>query len=223
VDVPDEPRWVETRWLLRSGQATVADGVVISERLGAGSVVELGSAAGVRRAVAGAGEGFELVVQIEALDGARAALPDWNVALATVHALPQPHAGGPEPGVILSAPPERRWLDQIPDEEDRLYAELAPAIAVHTGGGSDLVAVCQASAVTETLWDVGIDTYDEHARRRGYAAATYRALAAHMATLGRQPVWAAEDENVASMRLAAKLGFRPVARLAVLSPPAAGA
>jgi RimJ/RimL family protein N-acetyltransferase len=218
VDVPDEPRWVETRWLLRSGEATLAGGVVVSERLGSGAVVELGSPAVLRHALAGVGEDFELVVQMEALDAARAALTDWNAALATVHALPEPYAGAPDPGVILSAPPEFRWLEQIPDEEDRLYAELAPAIAVHTGGGSELVAVCQASAVTETLWDVGIDTYAEGSRRRGYAAATYRTLAAHMAGLGRQPVWAAEDENVASMRLAAKLGFRPVARLAVLSP-----
>lgn len=35
---------------------------------------------------------------------------------------------------------------------------------------------------------------------------------------GRQPVWAAEDDNDASITLTAKLGFQPVDRLAVLSP-----
>jgi len=54
--------------------------------------------------------------------------------------------------------------------------------------------------------------------RRGYAAACFLALAAHMSRDGPQPVWAAEEDNTASMQLAAKLGFDPVDRLAVLSP-----
>ncbi len=62
-----------------------------------------------------------------------------------------------------------------------------------------------------------VDTFEEH-RRRGYAAACFRALAAHMAARGRQPVWAAADHNRASLELAAKLGFQPVDRIALLTP-----
>jgi len=84
--------------------------------------------------------------------------------------------------------------------------------------GGAPVAVCSAGAVTETLWDVGIDTLAGH-RRRGHATAAYRALAAHLAETGRDPVWGAEDTNVASLRLADELGFEPVDRLAVLTRP----
>ena len=42
------------------------------------------------------------------------------------------------------------------------------------------------------------------------------ALVVRSAATGRRPVWGAEDGNVASLRLAAKLGFEPVDRLAVV-------
>ena len=71
-----------------------------------------------------------------------------------------------------------------------------------------MAAVCAAGDVTETLWDVGIDTVPEH-RRAGHGTAAFRALAAHMATAGKQPVWCAEDDNVASLAMAARLGFAP--------------
>ena len=96
----------------------------------------------------------------------------------------------------------------------RADVEGAEAVALSLVGDR-VAAVCAAGAVTETLWDVGIDTVAEH-RRRGHATAAFRALAAHMAATGRQPVWGAEDDNVASLRLAAKLGFEPAGHLAVV-------
>jgi GNAT superfamily N-acetyltransferase len=115
----------------------------------------------------------------------------------------------------VSAPPEQRWLEGLP-EDVRLYARLAEAIAVQIVGGA-VVAVCAAGDVTETLWDVGIDTLEGH-RRRGHAAACFHALAAWMAGRGRQPVWSAYEDYPPSLTLAAKLGFQPVDRIAVLSP-----
>jgi L-amino acid N-acyltransferase YncA len=43
-----------------------------------------------------------------------------------------------------------------------------------------------------------------------------------MAAAGRQPVCAAEDDNVASMALAARLGFVSVDRLAIVKAPQRG-
>jgi len=74
------------------------------------------------------------------------------------------------------------------------------------------VAFCYAAVQTETLWDVAVDTLAEH-RRRGLAAACFTALARHMNDRGLSPVWGSLDDNVASMKLARKLGFVPVARL----------
>ncbi len=162
-------------------------------------------------------EDFELVVQMDTLQAAQEALPSWTVAQAVVHSLVRPYPSGEraEAGVVVSAPPEQRWLEGLP-EDVRLYARLAEAIAVQIVGGA-VVAVCAAGDVTETLWDVGIDTLEGH-RRRGHAAACFHALAAWMAGRGRQPVWSAYEDYPPSLTLAAKLGFQPVDRIAVLSP-----
>lgn len=158
---------------------------------------------------------FELLVQDDAAEAVGAALPRWRVIGATVHRLADPVAPGPPPGpgvVLLEAPGEAA-LRRVP-RHLRADVEGAEAVALSLVGDR-VAAVCAAGAVTETLWDVGIDTVAEH-RRRGHATAAFRALAAHMAATGRQPVWGAEDDNVASLRLAAKLGFEPAGHLAVV-------
>ena len=220
--LPDVPRWVETRWLLRSGEGVVrtgtdgTGGVVVGRQLPLGGVVGRADTALLRDALADVPDDFELIVQMDAVDEAQEALPDWMVSTAAVHSPARPYRSGAqaEPGVTVSAPPEDRWLEQVPSD-DRPFAARAPAVAVRVVEGK-VVAICMASAVTETLWDVGVDTFEGH-RRRGYAAACFRALAAHMASQGKQPVWAAEEDNTPSLELAAKLGFRPVDRVALLS------
>jgi RimJ/RimL family protein N-acetyltransferase len=168
----------------------------------------------VRSALRGAPRDFELLVQDDAAEAVGAALPDWRVAGATLHRLAEPVAPGPAPGpdVILLETPGAAALRRVP-RHLRADAEGAEAVALSLAGDR-VAAVCTAGAVTETLWDVGIDTVAEH-RRRGHATAAFRALAAHMAAAGRQPVWGAEDDNAASLRLAAKLGFEPAGHLAV--------
>ncbi|MDP8942918.1 MAG: GNAT family N-acetyltransferase [Actinomycetota bacterium] len=222
--LPDLPRWVETRWLLRSGEGalTIGDhgdgGVVVGTQLPLGAVIGRADPALLRDVLAEVPDELELIVQMDALHEARQALRDWTVTQAIVHCLPRPYEGSarPEPGVVVSAPPEERWVEQVP-REDRPFAARAPAVAVRVEEGS-VVAVCMASAVTEALWDVGVDNFEGH-RRRGHAAACFRALAAYMASHGRQPVWAAEEDNTPSRALAARLGFRVVDRVAVLSRP----
>ena len=117
--------------------------------------------------------------------------------------------------MIVSAPLDPAVLVGLPDDV-RADAADAPAAAVRVVDGVP-VAVCAVSDVTETLWDVGIDTV-ESARRQGHATVVFAALAAAMAAQGRQPVWAAYEDYAPSLRLAARLGFRPVARLIELSP-----
>jgi hypothetical protein len=46
-------------------------------------------------------------------------------------------------------------------------------------------------------------------------------MARLQAAQGRRPVWGALDSNLPSLRLAARLGFRPVDRLVVFNPPLA--
>lgn len=223
--LPDLPRWVETRALLLSGDGVIRvgargdGGVVLDTGLPSGFVVGRADRALLRTVATDAPQDFELVVQADALDDARAALPAWSVASATVFsrtarwgaddAVPAP------PGVVVSAPPEERWLALVPeDDEVRFYAALAEAIALRLVD-EEVVAVCAAGDVTETLWDVGIDTMPDH-RRAGHATAVFRALAAHLAAEGKQPVWCAEDDNTASIAMAARLGFEPVDTIGIL-------
>lgn len=158
---------------------------------------------------------FELIVQMDALDQVSEALPCWAVAEVIVHSPARPYRSGErsEPGVVVSAPPDERLLEHLPNDV-RMYAAAAEAVAVRVLG-QDVVAVCAASDVTETLWDVGIDTI-EGRRRRGYATACFHTLADWMAARGRQPVCAAYENYPPSLKLAEKLGFQPVDRIAVL-------
>ncbi|HVF76861.1 MAG TPA: GNAT family N-acetyltransferase [Solirubrobacteraceae bacterium] len=224
-ELPDTPRWVETRALLLSGTAIVrgaagGDGaVVLDPALPAGFLVGRADPALVRGVVAGAAEDFELVVQSDVIGDACAALPGWTLATATVFTPTSPwdasRAGATPADVVICAPPNEHWIARVPEaDEVRFYAALAQAVALRLVDGA-VVAVCAAGDVTETLWDVGIDTVEEH-RRAGHGTAAFRALAAHMAAAGQQPVWCAEDANMASMAMAVRLGFEPVDRLGIL-------
>lgn len=223
--LPDAPRWVETRSLLLGGAATLRvgragdAGLVLDPAHLSAALVGRADQALLREVLADAPAAFELVVQMDALPGARRALSGWTVREVVVHSLrrPFPRAARPEPGVVVSAPPQARWLAGLPADV-REDAAGAAALAVRVQDGA-VVAVCAAGDVTETLWDVGIDTLEGH-RRQGHAGACFRALAAEMARAGRQPVWCAFADYVPSMALAGTLGFWPVDRIAVLSAPA---
>lgn len=226
AQLPDLPCWVETRALLLSGAAIVrrsaASGgaVVLDPALPSGFLVGRPDATLLRDVLGDAPPRFELFVQAAAQDGASAALPEWEVATATVFSPRTPwrapgDGAARQPDVVVSDPPEPHWLALVPEaDEVRFYAALSEAIALRVVDGA-VVAVCAAGDVTQTLWDVGIDTVAGH-RRRGHGAAAFRALAAHMAATGRQPVWCAEDDNVASQSMAARLGFAPAGRIAIL-------
>ena len=77
-------------------------------------------------------------------------------------------------------------------------------------------SLCYPCWQTERLWDVSIDTLDEH-RGQSLGVAAVRFMIDHMRRGGRAPVWGALESNRASLRLAAKLGFVPVDRIVAFS------
>jgi GNAT superfamily N-acetyltransferase len=100
--------------------------------------------------------------------------------------------------------------DDLP-EELRSWLELAltrgaPAAAALADGRP--VSFCCAGDQTEGLWDISIDTLERY-RWRGYAAQCVSYMVDEMRRRGKEPIWAAEETNLPSMRLAAKLGFSP--------------
>jgi hypothetical protein len=222
--LPDEPRWVETRWMLLEDRATVT-GLTGDRRHFVASCTQRALLAIVGRpdhafisgSAARAPRHAEALAAVEHGDHAAAALPGWKRTLAHIFRWPdaRPVPGAPDArDARLLTPAEVGGLGHVPRPlrgELVAAAEYSPVAGAFTGGAP--VAFCYASGITESLWDVSVDTLEAF-RRRGLATLAFRCLAALMGQRGKWPVWGALDWNVPSLALAAKLGFRPSGRLA---------
>ncbi len=223
--LPDLPRWVEARGMLLSGEGFVAGGrpsprgcLVASPELRLIVAVRRPPRRAVDEAAALAGTGWVLLAAPEEAPYLTPALPGWTAEEAVLHTLPDPRRRFRQPpGVDLRVldNPAPLLLGEIPPT---LHRELLQAlrrtevIAAFVDGAP--VAFCYAGSVTERWWDVSIDTLEPY-RRRGLARACVVAGIRRMRRLGKEPVWGALASNEPSLRLAAKLGFRPVDRLIV--------
>jgi GNAT superfamily N-acetyltransferase len=225
--LPDAPRWLETRAMLLSGRGRLvgrggdAGGYGVDD-----SVVRLLSLVG-RPAAAVVREGLALrpsavLVQEEDDAGLRPLLAGFRREIAILHRLPvsvelRPLAGAPSCRLLSAG--ATAWLGRWPEAQRREFA-AALALGLPMAGalvGEEVAAVCYGCYETETLWDISIDTREEH-RRRGLAAAAVRFLAAHQASRGLEPAWGAVETNRPSLTMAASLGFRPVERFVVYEP-----
>ncbi len=91
----------------------------------------------------------------------------------------------------------------------RLLLEGIVAGAVVDG---QIVGTAQTSAVTDRYADIGVDTQGAW-RRRGFATAAASIVARRVQEKRRIPVWSCGEGNMASLRVAQKLGFEEVSRL----------
>ena len=234
--LPDVPRWLETRSMLLSGRCEVLgleEGPpapsFVARELEEGEeqmiyVVGRPPPEAIREATRrNLGAGMALAAPEDARHVLEA-LPGWTADRATLHLLGDaPRLPGPEEGEVrpLGASDLRAsWADGIPQDlrsflEDAVVGGEAPAAAALEDGRP--VSFCVASDQTEGLWDVSIDTLEGH-RRRGHAARCVSWMVEEMRRRGKEPVWAAEETNPPSMRLAARLGFVPVDELVLLRP-----
>ncbi len=244
--LPDEPAWVDLRGILLSGRCAVFAGedprqgfVARSWDFPFAAVAGRPDADTVRRTVADAEQSgiteawaeWHVLVPPDAAPGVAAALQGWAQREVVLHrfagalpASPVPPAGSevrlfPDGsaagGVDLAHLP-----GELAHEMGLDYVASRPLAAAFADGRA--VAFCYAPFVTEALWDVAVETLEPY-RRRGLAAACFAALASHLATGGRRPVWGAMASNVPSMRLAARLGFTPDTSLVSLARPREGA
>jgi GNAT superfamily N-acetyltransferase len=226
--LPDLPRWVETRSILLAGRGEVL-GLSLHPLACAVADPAFGSAIVVGRppydvigeAMALAGPHGSVMAPRESRDWVAGALPELELERALLHvmgtepSLPQLAPGdvgelGAEEIAALDLPGELR-------EELREAAAEGVRIAAALAGGSP-VAFCYAGSVTESLWDISIDTLEPW-RRRGYAARAVAFEVARFETLGKRPVWGALESNEASRGLARKLGFVPTDEIWVFTAP----
>lgn len=213
--LPDVPRWVEARALLLTAECEVfgePPSIVVRDPE-AEDIYVLGDFDPrlVREALRHHGSGGQ-VVALPAHASTLATLLGQPAQPFTVFAHPDPSCFPSTEGVSFLDP---RTIETL-DAPEELIAELlvgrdgSPIAARFVEDRP--VAFCYAGAITESLWDVSIDTIPEF-QRRGFASACAAFMIAHQRRLGREAVWQSLDMNEASLRLAQKLGFREVDRL----------
>lgn len=223
----DLPRWVEVRDLLLSDSCEILaleeapELSLVLRDLDTPSVFVIGkpSVTAIQSAIQPATPGANVVAPQENGVWLAKFLPEWNRTRIIVHVLSE------QPGLPQLPDDKVRFLDpQIlptlpipPDllEELQSGAEHSPIAATFVE--NQPVSFCYAGSITESLWDVSIDTLPQH-YRRGYAALCAAYMIRHMQAQGKQPVWQAVVENPASWRLAQKLAFVPVDELAFFEP-----
>jgi GNAT superfamily N-acetyltransferase len=234
--LPDIPRWLYARSMLLSGRCEVlglADGgpepQFVARELEESEdraicVVGRPPADAIREAARRNRDGGDLLTTPEGASYILGALPDWTAARVPLHLLGDasrlPRIAGSEVRPF-GASDLATVADDLPEElRSELEVALArgePAVAALADGRP--VSFCYAADETEGLWDISIDTLERY-RRQGYAARCVSYMVDEMRRRGKEPVWAAEETNLPSMCLAAKLGFVPVDGLLLFRPSA---
>ena len=213
--LPDLPRWVEAHDLARDPESWRRDGVIGHDG-GADPVICVYGELPVDAVIALANEHplHTLLVPRER-DDLALALPRPLVR-AILHTLPDP---GTLPDFEGAEPlPEDASLAHLPDD---LRAELEDARARATVWTAWVDGIpssfAYASALSAAWFDIGVDTI-AGARQLGLATIVSSTMIRAERESGREPVWGATEDNIASLRLAARLGFVAVDELWVAAP-----
>lgn len=223
--VPDQHKFVELRALLLSDECELY-GFAETDRLSFVACYEEPDLAFVygrpaREAIRQIAERQPSEETILCLPEDRAyveeALPEWRSELAFIYRLADgtrlPNVPTDAVRLLTSSELEAmRHVSADLKEELLETAEVSPVAATFV---RELpVSFCYAGSRTETLWDISIDTLAEY-RQCGYAALCVAFMIEHFRQQGLAPVWGALESNLASMKLAEKLGFVSIDQLVV--------
>ena len=218
LDVPDEPRWVEAHGIAAdptSWRRELVGGLVIGNRAAQLAVVigEVDTAAVLDLARELDDHSFLVISRALAT-----ALRDAGrgVDRAILHTLPDPSTLPDLEGATLLS--DAVPLSHLPDplaSELELARTRGDVWTVYVDGLP--VSFAYAPWKSTRWFDISVDTLPS-ARQLGLgtivAAEMIRAERAH----DREPVWGADEDNRASLRLAARLGFVAVDELWVAAP-----
>jgi hypothetical protein len=215
--LPDEPRWVEAHGI-------AADPVGWRRELGDGFAVGHDGARLVVIAQAPTSGVVELATEypqhtfLVTTDELAATLRDAGrtVDRAIIHTLPDPDAlPDLEGAVVLPADASLAHLPAALAEELEMTRARVPIFTAYVDGVP--VAFACAPWRSARWFDSSVDTLAS-ARQLGLATLVSAAMIRHERAAGREAVWGADEGNVASLRLAKRLGFAPVDELWVASP-----
>lgn len=225
--LPDLPRWVEARALLLESDCEII-GLQTSPTLAfilqetdahIWFVIGQPDLTIIQAAVQPALRRGEVLTPLEHASWLAPALPGWRSREILVHTLPDtrrlPALTGAPVGFLDPALIPALSIDPELKTELLEGASASPVAAVFDNQLP--VSFCYAGAVTESLWDIAVDTVPEH-RRQGYAGLSATFMIEHQRRHGKQPVWQALVDNPDSWRLAARLGFEVIDHLALFEP-----
>lgn len=206
LDLPDVPRWIEAHGIAAdpaSWQRPLGRGTAVGSD-SAQLVVVIGDAdpaavAALAREVAS----YTVLCAIERED--LVAATGRSVVRALLHTLPDPGELPMLDGAV--ALPDDSSLAHLPAP---LAAELAAVRGRRTIWSAFLdgvpVAFAYAPWRSAAWFDVSIDTLPD-ARQLGLGRLVAAAMIRDERAQGREPVWGADEGNLASQRLAHSLGF----------------
>jgi hypothetical protein len=213
LELPDVPRWLEAHGIAAdpaSWRRALGDGFALGSDAAQLIVIAGDADPAATGELARAYPDHTLLVELEREPLARATGRD--VVRAVLHTLgadgdaPDFADGGLDVDAAIALPDDAA-LDHLPAP---LAAELARVRGRRTIWTAivDSVAVSFAYAPWRSArwFDVSIDTLPE-ARQLGLGRLVAAAMIRDERALGRAPVWGADEDNLASLRLARALGF----------------
>ncbi len=138
------------------------------------------------------------------------------------HTLMRPVVAQSHPNVRLLTADDHALFDGVPDDLKpgmRGDVEIVLREGFVAGALVDgrLVSVAHTNAITERYADIGVFTHEDY-RNRGYSTSAASLVAASIQKSGRTPVWSCGEDNLPSLRVAAKLGITEVSRRTYVTP-----
>ncbi len=222
--LPDNQLWLDTRGSLLSRSCELfgltKESFVI-RRFDTPLICVIGKPAisAIQEAVSKSVAEVEVLTYRESVAHVGSALSDWREEAAIIHEFTNPHGMNEkiDERVRLANENELFWLeDEFPELAKELL-EALPFSAITTFFIENKpVSFCYSTCESESLWDVSIETLPGY-QRKGFAECCARFMIQHMFEKGKQPSWGALKSNTASLNLAKKLGFVPVAELYLFS------
>ncbi|CAN5749823.1 hypothetical protein BH11MYX2_BH11MYX2_13180 [soil metagenome] len=222
IELPDTPRWVEAHGIANDPagwRRSLSRGVALGhDAMKLIVLVDVDAEADPLSCVQLASEysRHALLTEHQALARAIAAESGRRVDRAVLHTLPEPGALLPIEGAVPL--PVDAQLDHLRLEvadEIRAARGKHPIWSVYVDGLP--VAFAYAPWRSAKYFDISVDV-DLSARQLGLGGIAATTLIHAERGQGREPVWGADENNVASQRLAHRLGFEAVDELWVLAP-----
>lgn len=102
-------------------------------------------------------------------------------------------------------------IDEL--QQDSAYKPIVAAAVIE----GELVSLAHTFAWSPMYVDIGVTTHEQY-RTRGMATAAAAIVATEVQKRGKIPVWSTGADNLPSMRIAQKLGFRETSRRLYLIP-----